>query len=557
MVNIESVQAKPVRELKDKRMSTFRKIVTFRVNDTTPEDHLGRLGEITYRDGFLYFHDGNTPGGELINGGGGGSSGPTSWSSITGKPTFATVATSGSYTDLTNKPSIPSKVSDLTNDSGFLTAVSWASVTGKPALFSGAYADLTGKPTLFSGAYADLTGKPTIPTVPTNVSAFTNDAGYLTSVGTISYNDLSNKPTLFGGAYADLTGKPTLFSGSYNDLTNKPTIPSLTGYATESYVDTAVANVVNGAAGALDTLKELADAMGNDANFASTITNSLASKANSEDLATVATTGSYNDLTDKPSIPSLTGYATEAWVNAQGFGSGASSFSGNYNDLINTPSIPASLSDLGITAGSDGQVLTLNSSLIPVWTTPSVSGATTLSGLSDIGLEGPSEGQVLTWNNNQSHWENRNVPTPTQISNSNGFNTYSVSVGSAGELTLPNNVVQNTTGTVVANNLTPTVIYTSTNSNVMSIKLLVQAEGTESSVTPWDTQSCEIIAIKSWRNNNVAASVYGLVYTSTNPLATFDVRYNNTTGNIEITAMATQEWGVSIRVYALEITTSD
>lgn len=31
----------------------------------------------------------------------------------------------------------------------------------------------------FSGAYADLTGKPTIPTVPTKVSAFDNDAGYL------------------------------------------------------------------------------------------------------------------------------------------------------------------------------------------------------------------------------------------------------------------------------------------------------------------------------------------------------------------------------------------
>ena len=34
----------------------------------------------------------------------------------------------------------------------------------------------------FSGAYGDLTGKPTIPTVPTKVSAFTNDAGYLTAV---------------------------------------------------------------------------------------------------------------------------------------------------------------------------------------------------------------------------------------------------------------------------------------------------------------------------------------------------------------------------------------
>ena len=33
----------------------------------------------------------------------------------------------------------------------------------------------------FSGSYNDLTNKPTIPTVPTNISAFTNDSGYLTS----------------------------------------------------------------------------------------------------------------------------------------------------------------------------------------------------------------------------------------------------------------------------------------------------------------------------------------------------------------------------------------
>ena len=34
---------------------------------------------------------------------------------------LATVATSGSYNDLSNKPTIPTKVSDLTNDSGFIT----------------------------------------------------------------------------------------------------------------------------------------------------------------------------------------------------------------------------------------------------------------------------------------------------------------------------------------------------------------------------------------------------------------------------------------------------
>ena len=35
----------------------------------------------------------------------------------------------------------------------------------------------------FSGDYNDLTNKPTIPTVPTAVSAFANDVGYLSLVG--------------------------------------------------------------------------------------------------------------------------------------------------------------------------------------------------------------------------------------------------------------------------------------------------------------------------------------------------------------------------------------
>lgn len=46
------------------------------------------------------------------------------WGDVTGKPNFATVATSGSYNDLSNKPSIPTKTSDITNDSGFVTSSS-------------------------------------------------------------------------------------------------------------------------------------------------------------------------------------------------------------------------------------------------------------------------------------------------------------------------------------------------------------------------------------------------------------------------------------------------
>lgn len=61
---------------------------------------------------------------------------------------------------------------------------------------------------------------------------------------------------------------------------------SLAGYATESYVNTKVASLVNSAPDALNTLTELATALGNDPNFATTITTELSKKANLEDVYT-------------------------------------------------------------------------------------------------------------------------------------------------------------------------------------------------------------------------------------------------------------------------------
>lgn len=70
---------------------------------------------------------------------------------------LATVATSGSYTDLSNKPSIPADTNDLTNGAGFITA---SDIEGKAdsadlatVATSGSYDDLSDKPTL-----ADLEG---------------------------------------------------------------------------------------------------------------------------------------------------------------------------------------------------------------------------------------------------------------------------------------------------------------------------------------------------------------------------------------------------------------
>lgn len=50
-------------------------------------------------------------------------------------------------------------------------------------------------------------------------------------------------------------------------------------YATQSSVSTAISNVINAAPAALDTLKELADALGSDAAFSTTVTTSLGAKA--------------------------------------------------------------------------------------------------------------------------------------------------------------------------------------------------------------------------------------------------------------------------------------
>jgi hypothetical protein len=70
------------------------------------------------------------------------------------------------------------------------------------------------------------------------------------------------------------------FSGDYNDLANQPSIPSIVGLASEGYVTQQITNLVDEAPGALDTLNELAAALNDDASFSTTVTNSLAQKAN-------------------------------------------------------------------------------------------------------------------------------------------------------------------------------------------------------------------------------------------------------------------------------------
>lgn len=86
------------------------------------------------------------------------------------------------YNDLINRPTIPTMVSELTNDAGYLTFFIESQILSisNDTIFltGGSFVKL---PAGFSGDYNDLVNLPTIPTVPTNVSEFVNDAGYITS----------------------------------------------------------------------------------------------------------------------------------------------------------------------------------------------------------------------------------------------------------------------------------------------------------------------------------------------------------------------------------------
>lgn len=50
------------------------------------------------------------------------------------------------------------------------------------------------------------------------------------------------------------------------------------GFVTETYVNEKVANIVNSAPEALDTLSELAAALGNDENFSTTVATNIGTK---------------------------------------------------------------------------------------------------------------------------------------------------------------------------------------------------------------------------------------------------------------------------------------
>ena len=257
---------------------------------------------------------------------------------------LATVATSGSYNDLSDKPNIPAVDATL-NTQG---AAADAKATGDALAAKANTSDLSTVAT--SGSYNDLSDKPNIPAVDATLmidgaaadakatgdalvsvrldisdlqadnTDVKSDISALQAGISVLQADVADGKSGISVLQAEFNALPTVaHSGLYDDLISKPDIPEVDATLTVS----------------------------NAAADAARVGDLLSNKANTVDLALVATTGDYDDLNNKPIIDTtltIQGGAADAKATGDALALKVDvgdldpvAFSGNYDDLSNKP----------------------------------------------------------------------------------------------------------------------------------------------------------------------------------------------------------------------------
>lgn len=286
-----------------------------------------------------------------------GSGGPMYFCVSESASTFATKfkeftagsATSVPWSGVTNAPT---KLSQFTNDSGFttnkgtVTSVAMSvptglSISGSPITASGTLAlsytsgfsiPSTAKQTNWDTAYEwgdhafagyvknsvneNITG---IKNFMNGLKVFTNSATTSNEYNTTGKINITNyaAPIIFGSNSGKVwwstqfQSSTTLLIGKANSIPIRiQSLNSGEGNASEIYATRFYQNEK------LVATEEWVTGKGYLTSVPAQTWGSITGKPT---FATVATSGSYNDLTNKPTIPSLSGYATQNWVTSQGY----------------------------------------------------------------------------------------------------------------------------------------------------------------------------------------------------------------------------------------------
>ena len=319
----------------------------------------------------------------------------------------------------------------------------WTAITGKPTTiagfgitdaFDGLYSSLGGKPTTIAGYGITDAVTPTSTNVFTNkqgnISQWTNNTGYLTSVPAQTFSSLTGKPTTIAGY-----GITDAFDGAYGSLSGAPTIPSgnqiidwtSSGAGTihaSNYTDTVYANsdvdshlnqsnptsgyvlswngsdyswiAQSGGGGATDKIEEgnsSVEVIDGGAN------GHVMFNTNGTDRWQVTNGGhilpeadaTYDLGSADKKVRHLFLSDNSLYIEDNTIKTSGTNLLFNdedvmdYDNLKNTPTAQTAGTGIQINSG----VISLNS---------------TLSGLSDVHTTAPTDGQVLKWDNSNSRW---------------------------------------------------------------------------------------------------------------------------------------------------------
>lgn len=282
---------------------------------------------------------------------------------ILNKPTIpaAQVQSNWNESDTNSKAYIQNKPDLSTKQDTLVSGTNIKTINNQSLLGSGNIDISAGSGTQVQSDWneADQSSMAYIQNKPTNVSAFTNDAGYLTQ-----HQSLAD---VFGIVDYDSSTKHINFYSK--DDTSKTTV---LGYvdATDFVVDGMVSNVevksvtISGTPTTCLVITFNSDAGKQDINIPisqifdasnyytkSEVDTALSGKASTNSLATVATTGAYSDLTGTPTIPAA--QVNSDWNASSGVA-----------QILNKPTIPAAQVNSDWNASS-GVAEILNKPTIP------------------------------------------------------------------------------------------------------------------------------------------------------------------------------------------------
>ena len=331
----------------------------------------------------------------------------------------------GDYNNLSNKPTIPADVSDLTDTTNLLSDSQSLSLSGTNISISGGNSvDLAGLftntdnqtlswnsannyLTISNGNYVDL-----------SALAGGGGASNLTDLGDVDTSSAGHTPTN-GQAlvWSQAMGHwmpGDVFDGDYNSLSNQPTIPanqtlllsgtdlSISGGNSVSLAGISGTSAWSGITGTPTTIAGygITDAFDGDYN-------NLTNKP-------TLFSGAYADLTGKPTIPADVSDLTDT-TSLLGGGSQSLSLSGTQLSISggNTVDFAGMFTDtdnqtLSFNTGTN--ILTIaNGNTVDLSTLAGGSSISTIDDLSDVAVTSTSDGQFLVYNNTSGEWENQTV----------------------------------------------------------------------------------------------------------------------------------------------------